>query len=93
MAMDLLRERAARVAGGCVLVVLAWQDQIGRAAKPVVDYAGAALLTAGLVTLLIGLMEPGSAQSWLLALAGVLFAALVLVEQRAPDPILPLATF
>lgn len=69
------------------LVVLAWQDQIGRAAKPVVDYAGASLLTAGLVTLLIGLMEPGSAQSWLLlALAGVLFAALVLVEQRAPDP-------
>lgn len=76
------------------LVVLAWQDQIGRAAKPVVDYAGAALLTAGLVTLLIGLMEPGSAQSWLLlALAGVLFAALVLVEQRAPDPILPLPLF
>lgn len=76
------------------LVVLAWQDQIGRAAKPVLDYAGAALLTAGLVTLLIGLMEPGSAQSWLLlALAGVLFAALVLVEQRAPDPILPLPLF
>lgn len=76
------------------LVVLAWQDQIGRAAKPVVDYAGAALLTAGLVTLLIGLMEPGSTQSWLLlALAGVLFAALVLVEQRAPDPILPLPLF
>lgn len=76
------------------LVVLAWQDQIGRDAKPVVDYAGAALLTAGLVTLLIGLMEPGSTQSWLLlALAGVLFAALVLVEQRAPDPILPLPLF
>lgn len=76
------------------LVVLAWQDQIGRAAKPVVDYAGAALLTAGLVTLLIGLMVPGSTQSWLLlALAGVLFAALVLVEQRAPDPILPLLLF
>lgn len=76
------------------LVVLAWQDQIGRDAKPVVDYAGAALLTAGLVTLLIGLMEPGSTQSWLLlALAVVLFAALVLVEQRAPDPILPLPLF
>jgi EmrB/QacA subfamily drug resistance transporter len=76
------------------LVVLAWQDQIGRAAKPVVDYAGAALLTAGLVTLLVGLMEPGSAQSGLLlVLAGVLFAALLWVEQRAVDPILPLPLF
>ena len=76
------------------LVVLAWQDQIGRAAQPVVDYAGAALLTAGLVTLLVGLMEPGSAQSWLLlALAGALFAALLYVERRAVDPILPLPLF
>ena len=76
------------------LVLLAWQDQIARAVRPVVDYAGAALLTAGLVTLLVGLMEPGSAQSWLLlALAGCLFAALVWVEQRDVDPILPLALF
>ena len=76
------------------LVVLAWQDQITRAAQPVVDYAGAALLTAGLVTMLVGLMEPGSGQSWLLlGLAGCLFVALAWVEQRAVDPILPLVLF
>src|SRR5512138_3685602 len=49
------------------LVGLAWRDQIRVHGKPVVDYAGAALLTTGVVALLLGLTMPlGSANSWAL---------------------------
>jgi EmrB/QacA subfamily drug resistance transporter len=75
------------------LVAFAWRDQIQRQARPVVDYAGAALLTAGVVTLLLGLMG-GSSSSWILIAASiVLFIVLLRVESRAPDPILPLHLF
>lgn len=59
-----------------------------------VDFAGAALLSIGIVLLLLGLFDLGSAQS-LLLLAGALLtlALLVVVERRAADPILPIGLF
>jgi len=85
------------------LVAFAWRDQIHGHGKPVIDYAGAGLLTAGVVTLLLGLtlapeasagMEYGTAISWILIGASLLlFIALFWVEKRAADPILPLNLF
>ena len=76
------------------LVALAWRDQVHRHETPVVDYAGAGLLTASVVALLFGLMELGTPASWaLISLAAVLFGVLLWVERRAADPILPLNLF
>ncbi len=76
------------------LVGFAWRDQLHGHGRPVVDYAGAGLLTAAVVTLLLGLMEYGTSNSWILIAASVvLFIALFWVESRAADPILPLHLF
>ncbi|MBI5933938.1 MAG: MFS transporter [Chloroflexi bacterium] len=76
------------------IVVLAWRDTIHARGKVSVDYLGAILLSASVVTLLLGLMETGTTTSWaLIALAVVLFVVLLWVEGRAPDPILPLPLF
>lgn len=77
------------------LVWFAWVDTPRQAAgRPAIDYAGAALLTAGAVALLMGLsdLEAGWAP---LAIGGsvALFAALVVVERRAADPVLPVGLF
>jgi EmrB/QacA subfamily drug resistance transporter len=77
------------------LVGFAWRDQIRVHGRPVVDYAGAALLTISVVSLLLGLTVPlGSATSWMLIAAAVILLALLLwVESRAEDPILPIHLF
>lgn len=76
------------------LVAFAWRDQIHGHGIPVVDYAGAILLTAGVVTLLLGLMEYGTTNSWILIAASiVLFIVLLQVESRVAEPILPLHLF
>src|SRR5262249_9445612 len=84
---------------GLLAATLVWHGRVdqGRATsttRPTVDYAGAALLAAGVVVLLLGLFDLGAALSWgLLALALALFVALAWVEHRAADPVLPLALF
>ncbi len=83
------------------LIWFLWVDVARPAgAAPRVDFLGAGLLAAGVVTLLLGLFEIGGrtgASSLsgvpLLALAVVLFAALAAVERRAADPVLPLPLF
>jgi EmrB/QacA subfamily drug resistance transporter len=76
------------------LVALAWRDQAHSHERPAVDYAGAALLMISVVILLLGVMDFGTATSWILiAIAVALFIALLWVENRAPDPILPLHLF
>ncbi len=76
------------------LVALAWQEQSQSHERPKVDYLGAALLTSSVVSLLPGLMEFGTFNSWsLIAFAVVLFIALIVVERRAADPILPIQLF
>ena len=77
------------------LVWFAWKNPArGRAARVSVDYAGAVLLTLGVLALLLGLDMPGTPLGWgFLAAAAGLFAGLVWVERRAADPILPLHLF
>jgi EmrB/QacA subfamily drug resistance transporter len=78
------------------LVWLAWVDKPrpSGATRPAVDYAGATLLTIGIVALLLGLFELGTPFGWaLLGAAALLFVALGWVERRAADPVLPLALF
>jgi EmrB/QacA subfamily drug resistance transporter len=77
------------------LVGFAWQDRVRAHGRPVIDYAGAVLLTSSVVILLLGLTVPlGTSTSWMLIAAAVLlFALLLWVENRAADPILPLHLF
>ncbi len=76
------------------LVAFGWRDQIHGQGRPVVDYAGAGLLTASVVTLLLGLMEDGTSSSWILIVISIaLFIALLWVERRAADPVIPLHLF
>jgi EmrB/QacA subfamily drug resistance transporter len=84
---------------GLLALVLVWRAWVDRpralgAARPAVDYAGAALLTVSVVLLLLGLFEFGTAIGWALLLAALLlFAVLAWVERRAADPVLPLPLF
>jgi MFS family permease len=79
-----------------VLVWRAWVDRprADRAARPAVDYAGAALLTISVVILLLGLFEFGTLAGWaLIGAALLLLVALTRAERRAADPVLPLPLF
>jgi EmrB/QacA subfamily drug resistance transporter len=65
-----------------------------------VDYLGALLLTGGCSLLILGLLEGGVSWAWSSALstgifagAAVLLVLFVLVERRAPEPVLPLWVF
>lgn len=78
------------------LVWTGWRhmEQRTQKASLPIDYAGAGLLTAGVVALLLGLFHIGTWSSWmLLASAVVLFILLLPVERHAADPILPLTLF
>lgn len=76
------------------LVAFGWRDHPRTQERPAVDYLGAILLSASVVTLLLGLMETGTVNSWiLLASAVLLFILLLWVESRAVDPILPISLF
>ncbi len=84
---------------GLVATAIVWFAWIDRArahdAPPrSIDYAGALLLTAGAVALLMSLTDLSA--SWALpTLAGALalFGALVWVERRVSDPVLPIGLF
>lgn len=76
------------------LVAFAWRDHHAHGQeRPAIDYAGAALLTVSVVILLLGLMSSGTSSWLLLSGAIVLFIALIWVERRAADPVLPLSLF
>ncbi len=81
---------AAAVAAA--LVWVAWSGVARRAGpRPAIDFAGAALLSVGVVTLLLGLNDLSAPSSpALLAVAAVSLVSLVWVELRAESPILPL---
>ncbi len=69
--------------------------------KPVIDYAGAATLMAAISLLMLAMVEGGGSLATLfspmnvgiLIAAIVLFAAFVMIEQRAADPIIPFKLF
>ena len=65
-----------------------------------VDYAGAVLLTLGLTSLILAVLEGGQAWDWVsvqsfvvFSLGTVLLTAFVIVERHAAEPILPLWVF
>lgn len=80
--------------GALALVWLAWRNLQPARAAARVDYAGAVLISAGVVTLLLGLFELGTGASWILVgLGTLLLVALVWIERRVAQPILPLPLF
>ena len=67
--------------------------------RPKIDYLGAALFTAALVPILVGLTNKGSAE-WadpfvggLIGLGALILILFVVVEWRSPEPIVPLDLF
>ena len=65
-----------------------------------IDFLGASLLTAGCTLLILGVLEGGQSWAWtsmtsilILTIGAVLIVGFVLVEQRVPEPILPLWAF
>jgi MFS family permease len=77
------------------MLVRSFHEKIERA-KHRIDYLGAGLLTTSLTLLILGALEGGQAWAWnsatswaVFAGGAVLFAAFVLVERRAAEPVLP----
>lgn len=81
------------LAMGCVW--LAWKESAGEERRRVeVDYLGAALLTLGTLSLLLGLNDLGDPLGWAaLGAAAFLLGGLFWAERRAANPILPLDLF
>lgn len=77
------------------LVWIPWPKGIGyEQRRPSIDYTGAALLTLGILSLLIGLDNLGKPLAiWTLGASLLMLAVFVWVEQKAFDPILPLPLF
>ncbi|GAA1861439.1 MFS transporter [Asanoa iriomotensis] len=69
-------------------------------ARPVIDYRGAVLLTAGLTLVILGVLEGGQAWAWdspasaaTLGIGALLLGAFLLAERRTTEPVLPLWVF
>ncbi|MBI2863396.1 MAG: MFS transporter [Chloroflexi bacterium] len=82
-----------------VLILANLEDVRRQGAKPAVDYVGAALLSASIVSLLFALLRAGT-EGWaslstlgLFALAAILLAVFVVNERRVEEPIVPLGLF
>jgi EmrB/QacA subfamily drug resistance transporter len=68
--------------------------------RPVIDYAGLAVFTAGVSALLVGVLEAGRTARWSgldvlgpLAVALAALATFLVVERRAAEPLVPLRLF
>lgn len=83
---------------GIIAMIVVWysmeEPDLDRANRPSVDYLGAVVLSATVVSLLLGLSEFGTTTGWVLMGASiVLLLLLLIIERRAVDPILPLSLF
>jgi EmrB/QacA subfamily drug resistance transporter len=87
---------------GAIVFAVVWRNlpsyHLGED-RPAIDYAGAALFTAALVPILVGLTNKQSAD-WtdpsvggLIALGAVIALGFILVEARSREPIVPLSLF
>jgi len=81
------------------LIATALRGEVRRARRPVIDYGGLMLFTAGISALLYG-VSVGGMHSFVtagalvpVAVAVLALAAFVAVEHRAPEPIVPLRLF
>ena len=77
------------------MLVRSFHENIERV-KHRVDYLGAGLLTVSLTLLILGALEGGQAWAWNSAISSavfaggaLLFAAFILAERRATEPVLP----
>ncbi len=75
------------------LVMFGWQEQAQGHERGAIDYLGAVLLTLSVITLLLGLESESSLAVILIALSILLFSALIFVELRATDPMVPISLF
>ena len=82
------------------LIAAGLRDQPRAERRPVIDYAGLGLFTAGVAALLLGVLEAGRVARWTgadvlgpLTLAAAALVAFVAIERRAAEPIIPLALF
>jgi MFS family permease len=76
------------------LVWSAWQDTLKPKEGVAIDYAGAGVLMAAVVVLMLGLSWLGTPLgTGLLVSAVVLLVLLIWIERRAADPVLPLPLF
>jgi EmrB/QacA subfamily drug resistance transporter len=78
------------------LIWFGWRDpeRATRGARLPIDYSGTIVLSAAVVALLLGLNDLQSPVGiGLLGAAAVLFVALLWIERRAADPVLPLPLF
>ncbi|MDY7226846.1 MDR family MFS transporter [Hyalangium rubrum] len=73
------------------LLVFCFHEQVQRKPQKL-DFAGAALLSAGVVMLLIGVQGMGQ-NLWALLAAAVLLVAFVLVERKVAAPVIPMSIF
>ncbi|MEV6287958.1 MDR family MFS transporter [Kribbella sp. NPDC051770] len=85
------------LAAAWVLVRRFQENVVRGTTKPKIDYWGTILLAVGGSLLLLGLLEGGVMWDWdsvasivILAVSVVLLVAFVLVERKAPEPVLPL---
>jgi EmrB/QacA subfamily drug resistance transporter len=83
--------------GIAATALLAWTLREQRAEKHhSLDYLGAAMLSGGIVLVLLGLLsggQGGTINPLLIGLGVVLLGLFVIVERRVPEPILPLDLF
>ena len=87
----------------CVLaaaMIVRRYHEHARRIRPVIDYRGTVLLTAGLTLLILGVLEGGQAWAWdsatsvaILVAGTALLVAFLLVERTAAEPVLPLWVF
>ncbi len=83
-----------------VLIATALEKGAPSARRPVIDYWGLAFFASGVSALLVGVLEAGRTGAWdsldvvgALVFSAVALIAFVLVERRAPEPIVPLRLF
>jgi MFS family permease len=77
------------------MLLRTFHENVGHT-KHRIDYLGAGLLTASLTLIILGALEGGQAWGWASAVSvavfaggALLFAAFILVERRAAEPVLP----
>jgi EmrB/QacA subfamily drug resistance transporter len=82
-----------------LLLMFAFKEKVERT-RHTLDYAGTLTLTGSIVALLFALLQGGSSWAWvspqsisLFALFVGLLAVFLWLEQRAPEPIIPLSLF
>ncbi|PTL77042.1 MDR family MFS transporter [Vitiosangium sp. GDMCC 1.1324] len=77
--------------GALGLLIVFYHEQVQRKPQKL-DYAGALLLSAGVVALLIGVQGTGR-NLLALPVGAVLLVAFVLVERKVADPVIPMSIF